>query len=80
MGSGDSGRRPLAKALAPDHHLMPAALLLVDVQYSFLPPDGELQVPNGLDILAPTYRLLDNATFAAVIASQARPPLLNTNF
>lgn len=37
------------------------ALLLVDIQWDFLPPDGSLAVPEGDQILPPVYSLLDKA-------------------
>ncbi|CAG7848688.1 SubName: Full=Related to pyrazinamidase/nicotinamidase {ECO:0000313/EMBL:CCA69090.1} [Serendipita indica DSM 11827] len=48
------------------------ALILVDIQYDFLPPDGSLAVNEGNQILEPTYKLLDNAReyFDLVVASQ----------
>ena len=48
---------------------MPAALLLVDIQYSFL-PSGELGVAGGDEILEPVYHLLDEGDWDLVIASQ----------
>lgn len=48
------------------------ALLLVDIQNDFLPPDGSLAVTDGNQILPPVYRLLDEAEkhFDLVVASQ----------
>lgn len=47
------------------------ALLLVDIQNDFLPPDGSLAVTDGNQILPPVYRLLDEAEkhFDLVVAS-----------
>lgn len=47
------------------------ALLLVDIQYDFLPPDGSLAVPEGDKILPLVYRLLDDAhaRFDLIVAS-----------
>jgi len=47
------------------------ALILVDIQHDFLPPDGSLAVPDGDKILPPVYRLLDEADkhFALIVAS-----------
>ena len=36
------------------------ALLLIDVQYDFLPPDGSLAVPDGRVILPVVRKLLTN--------------------
>ena len=36
------------------------ALLLIDVQYDFLPPDGSLAVPDGWVILPVVQKLLMN--------------------
>lgn len=57
---------------------MPAALLIIDIQYDFLPPDGSLAVAGGLDVLPPTYRLLDDASWDLVIASQVRSVVLKS--
>jgi hypothetical protein len=47
------------------------ALMLVDIQYDFLPPNGALAVTNGTDILPTVYDLLDHKQFDAYFASQA---------
>lgn len=46
------------------------ALLLVDIQYDFL-PNGSLAVPDGDRILPPVYKLLDDADklFQVIVAS-----------
>lgn len=36
----------------------PRALLLIDIQYDFLPPDGSLAVPDGQAILPVVRKLL----------------------
>ncbi|GAB1519846.1 hypothetical protein RhiTH_002917 [Rhizoctonia solani] len=46
------------------------ALMLVDIQYDFLPPNGSLAVANGADILPTVYDLLDHTHFDAYFASQ----------
>jgi len=48
-----------------------SALLLVDVQNDFLPPNGSLAVPSGDTIISILHRLLD-LEFDLVIASQVR--------
>ncbi|KZT62191.1 Isochorismatase hydrolase [Calocera cornea HHB12733] len=48
------------------------ALLLVDIQNDFLPPDGSLAVPEGRDILPHVYRLLADRQWDLVVASQVR--------
>lgn len=49
------------------------ALILVDIQYDFIPPDGSLAVEGGDQILAPVYRILDEAVdhFDLIVVSQA---------
>lgn len=58
------------------------ALILVDIQYDFLPPDGSLAVNEGNQILEPTYKLLDNAReyFDLVVASQDYHPVSHVSF
>ena len=47
------------------------ALLLVDIQYDFLPPDGALAVPDGDTILAHIYDLLEHAEeYDVIVASK----------
>ena len=49
------------------------ALLLVDIQYDFL-PNGSLAVPDGDKILPPVYKLLDDAEgFQLIVASIVSP-------
>jgi nicotinamidase-related amidase len=49
------------------------ALILVDIQNDFLPPDGSLAVPDGDKILPLVYRLLDAEVtekhFGIIVAS-----------
>ncbi|KAM0751581.1 isochorismatase family hydrolase [Meredithblackwellia eburnea MCA 4105] len=56
-----------------------SALLLVDIQYDFL-PGGSLAVSNGDSILPHTYTLLDNAKWDLVIASQDFHPPNHISF
>ena len=57
-----------------------AALVLVDIQYDFIPPDGSLAVDGGDQILVPVYRMLDEAAdhFDLIIVSQACLPTKST--
>ncbi|KAK9899729.1 Isochorismatase hydrolase [Cystobasidium minutum MCA 4210] len=59
------------------------ALLIVDVQNDFLPPDGKLEVENGRDILPNIQALLDeerNWPWAKVVASQDFHPPGHVSF
>ncbi|KAG8890590.1 hypothetical protein FRB98_007144 [Tulasnella sp. 332] len=46
------------------------ALVLVDIQNDFLPPNGSLAVPLGQKILPYVMKLLDNYGWSLVVASQ----------
>lgn len=49
------------------------ALLLVDIQYDFLPPQGALAVPNGDVILPHIHELLGHAEqYDVIVASLVR--------
>jgi nicotinamidase-related amidase len=50
------------------------ALIIVDVQYDFLPPSGSLAVPQGEEILPIIKDLLDDQQhqFELVVASRVR--------
>jgi nicotinamidase len=54
------------------------ALLLIDIQYDFIPPNGSLAVNGGDQILAPVYRILDEAAdhFDLIVASLVCLPSL----
>jgi hypothetical protein len=56
------------------------ALLLVDIQHDFLPPDGSLAVKDGDAILPLVYRLLDEAAgcFDLIVASLVCPSVTLT--
>jgi len=58
------------------------ALLLIDIQYDFIPPNGSLAVNGGDQILAPVYRILDEAAdnFDLIVASLACLPSLRVAF
>jgi nicotinamidase-related amidase len=49
-----------------------AALIVVDVQYDFMPPQGSLNVPGGDDVVPVISDLLDNRSYQwdVVVASQ----------
>ncbi len=49
---------------------MTQALLIIDVQNDFLPPDGALAVPDGEDVIAPINELLASDRFGLVIATR----------
>ncbi len=47
------------------------ALLLIDVQYDFLPPDGSLAVPDGRAILPVVRKLLTNpGVYGLIVATR----------
>jgi nicotinamidase/pyrazinamidase len=74
----DTDRTPRhARELAPD----PArsALVLVDIQYDFL-PGGALAVSDGDAILAPVRALLERDAFALVVATQDWHPRGHVSF
>lgn len=53
----------------------PKALLLVDLQYDFLPPNGSLAVPEGDATLPHIYELLKQAEqYDVIVASMVRNP------
>jgi nicotinamidase-related amidase len=55
------------------------ALIIVDVQNDFLPPDGALAVPGGREIIVPLKQLLSDAwNWKAVIATQVSNPVFLT--
>lgn len=58
------------------------ALLLIDIQNDFIPPNGSLAVNGGDQILAPVYQILDEAAdhFDLVVASLVRLPYLSVAF
>ena len=53
------------------------ALIIVDVQYDFLPPSGALAVPEGNQIIPRIKDHLSNDTgkWRSVIATQVRPSI-----
>ncbi|GAA5918586.1 hypothetical protein JCM1841_002260 [Sporobolomyces salmonicolor] len=59
---------------------MHRALLIVDPQYDFLPPSGSLAVRHGDSILPHVYRLLDDANWTLVVASQDSHPPAHISF
>ncbi|CAE6394871.1 unnamed protein product [Rhizoctonia solani] len=67
---------PQSVAMSPNR----TALMLVDIQYDFLPPNGSLAVANGTDILPTVYDLLDHTHFDAYFASQDYHPVGHVSF
>ncbi|GAA6041772.1 hypothetical protein JCM8097_008327 [Rhodosporidiobolus ruineniae] len=60
---------------------MPAALILIDLQNDFLPPDGALAVPGGDAILErAVYPLIDEGEWELVVASQDYHPSGHISF
>lgn len=53
-------------------NLRDTALILVDIQNDFLPPNGSLAVPNGNEILPCVQTLLDDFNWGLVVASAVR--------
>jgi nicotinamidase len=55
--------------------MAPAALVIVDVQYDFLPPNGSLAVPHAREILPLIEGLLDQQKWDwdLVIPTQVSP-------
>ncbi|ODQ79123.1 hypothetical protein BABINDRAFT_148176 [Babjeviella inositovora NRRL Y-12698] len=57
------------------------ALLVIDLQYDFLPPDGSLAIQNGLDVLAPITSLLDpKHNWKTIITTQDWHPANHCSF
>ncbi|KAK6906778.1 hypothetical protein I203_100765 [Kwoniella mangroviensis CBS 8507] len=58
------------------------ALLIIDVQYDFLPPSGSLAVPDGQDILPVIHDLLDENKYdwPVIVASQDYHPRKHISF
>ncbi len=52
------------------------ALLIVDVQYDFLPPSGSLAVPDGTEVIPVIKQLLEQPKWpwGLVVASQVSQP------
>lgn len=56
------------------------ALLVVDVQNDFLPPDGALAVPAGDEVIAPINTLLASRDFDLVVATRDWHPPDHSSF
>ncbi|KAL2401467.1 hypothetical protein ABEF93_006360 [Exophiala dermatitidis] len=56
------------------------ALIVVDMQHDFCPPDGSLAVPGGKDIVPLINQLLDSPSFAVKIATQDWHPADHISF
>ncbi|KAF8339006.1 uncharacterized protein EI90DRAFT_2967482 [Cantharellus anzutake] len=64
-----------------DHKTDATALILVDVQNDFLPPDGSLAVTNGRAILPVIHKLLSNpSVFDLIIATLVYHPPGHVSF
>lgn len=59
-----------------------SALVVVDLQEDFLPPDGALAVQGGRDVIPPILRLLDVSKYKwkAVVATQDWHPVNHCSF
>lgn len=59
-----------------------SALVVVDLQEDFLPPDGSLAVQNGRNVILPILRLLDVSKYKwkAVVATQDWHPVNHCSF
>lgn len=56
------------------------ALLVVDVQNDFLPPDGLLAIKNGCDIIQGINEIIMNHTWDAIVVSQDWHPANHISF
>jgi nicotinamidase/pyrazinamidase len=59
---------------------MPEALLIIDVQHDFLPPNGALAVPDGDQVIEPINELAHDPRFALVIATRDWHPPDHSSF
>lgn len=59
---------------------MGRALLIVDVQNDFVPPDGALAVPDGHEVVEPIDRLRRSGAFDLVIATRDWHPPDHASF
>jgi nicotinamidase/pyrazinamidase len=59
---------------------MAEALLIVDVQNDFLPPDGALAVPDGDQVIAPIDELVASGRFDVVVATRDWHPPDHASF
>jgi len=59
---------------------MARALLIVDVQNDFLPPDGALAVPGGDEVIEPINALAASGAFDLVVATRDRHPPDHSSF
>lgn len=59
---------------------MKTALLIVDVQNDFCPPDGSLQVPGGLEIIEPINAIRKRVNWDVVVLTQDWHPSNHISF
>jgi nicotinamidase/pyrazinamidase len=59
---------------------MSDALLIVDVQKDFIPPDGALVVPGGDEVIEPINQLARSADFELVVATRDWHPPNHASF
>jgi len=57
-----------------------SALLIIDVQNDFLPPEGSLAVKNGTEVISVINQLRDRVKFDHVAISQDWHPVLHVSF
>jgi nicotinamidase/pyrazinamidase len=72
-------RSKATKERISPHKRESTALLVVDVQYDFL-PGGALAVPDGDQILAPLAQLMSSQTFPLIVATQDWHPRDHISF
>jgi len=61
-------------------HRVKTALLVIDIQNSFLPPNGSLAVTGGNEIIPIVNRLMDKCHFDLIVASQDWHPKNHVSF
>lgn len=60
--------------------ILKTALLIVDIQYDFLPPDGSLAVSGGDKIIPIVHELMDKGRWDLIVASQDYHPSGHISF
>ncbi|ODV78326.1 NAD(+) salvage pathway protein [Suhomyces tanzawaensis NRRL Y-17324] len=59
---------------------MPPALIIIDIQEDFLPPDGALAVSDGRSVVSSINELVSNYQWSVVVATQDWHPKDHTSF